>query len=105
MNSCITGIPYKQGNYTTLAQLRTAAERINATDSNTMIIDVTPNDPTNLEAGISLDVTLNGFEMPTVVLTSQTGNGLNGGEADEFIHLQSHWGSGVRFKSATIAPK
>ena len=105
VNSCITGIPYKQGNYTTLAQLRTAAERINATGSNTMIIDVTPDDPDLLEAGITLDVTLNGFGMPSIVLTSKTGNGLYDDVADKFIHLQSHWGSGVKFTSATITPK
>ena len=104
VNGCISGIPYKQGGDTTLAQLQTAAERIDATGTNTMTINVTPDNPKNLAQGVTMLVSLNGHQTFSEHLNSKTGDGLYKDKADTFVHLQSHWGSGVKFVSATITP-
>jgi len=98
---CISGVPYKKTSDATLADLQASAGWINATGSNTMTIVATPVDPNNLAADIILTVTLNGVQTWNGRVSS-TGKGLADG-ADQFIYLQSHWGSGVKYTSVQIA--
>lgn len=67
-----------------------------------MTIVVTPVDPDDLRGGINLTVTLNGV-VTWDSQANQTGQGQFPDLATPYVYLQSHWGSGVKFTSATIA--
>jgi hypothetical protein len=105
VNGCVSGVPYKQSHHGTLADLQTAAGWINGSGSNTMVIQAEPVDPALPEAGVVLTVTLNGvvtWNEPEPVF--RTGGGKIQDEADWYVYLQSHWGSGLKFTSAQITP-
>jgi hypothetical protein len=107
VNGCISGVPYKQSSYATLADLEAAATWINGSGTNTMVIVAEPVNPTDPSAGILLSVTLNNqltWKWEENGIVSETGAGAHPG-ADWLVYLQSHWGSGVIFTSATIEEK
>jgi hypothetical protein len=90
-----------------LADLEAAATWINGSGTNTMVIVAEPVNPTDPSAGILLNVTLNNqltWKWEENGIVSETGAGADPG-ADWFVYLQSHWGSGVIFTSATIEEK
>ena len=107
VSGCISGVPYKVPDVSNdpLGALQAAEQLINGSGSNTMVIVATPVDPEDPAAGLELTVTLNGvvtWDNPQVV--SRTGSGKDEENVDEYVYLQSHWGSGVEFLSAQITP-
>ncbi|MDD4271164.1 MAG: hypothetical protein PHN77_23335, partial [Thermoguttaceae bacterium] len=105
VNGCISGVPYKQSSHTSLADLEAAATWINGSGTNTMVIVAEPVNPTDPSAGILLSVTLNNqltWKWEENRIVGITGSGTDRDHFDWKIYLQSHWGSGVIFTSATI---
>jgi hypothetical protein len=88
-----------------LADLEAAATWINGSGTNTMVIVAEPVNPTDPSAGILLSVTLNNqltWKWEENRIVGITGSGTDRDHFDWKIYLQSHWGSGVIFTSATI---
>jgi hypothetical protein len=104
VNGCITGIPYKRDpNYADYSDLNDAASVLVGSGTNEMSIDFTPDpgggDPTII-------VSLNGQTMFSGT-TPVTGGGSDSDKytSDQRIHLQSHWGSGVKFTDVEVIGK
>ena len=96
ISACMTGVPYSLESKD-WAALVGAKGLIKSTD-NTMIITAA-----RAAKGVDVTVTLNGTQTFTGNIPSATGGG-NGKELDDFIHLQSHHCSGVKFTELTIDP-
>lgn len=104
VDACITGIPYQEDSTkTTYGDLVTAASQIILAGTNSMSIDFTP-DPNGGNPFVV--VMLNGYVTYTGNIPI-TGGGADGREetGDDRIHLQSHWGSGVKFIYEEVTAK
>lgn len=100
VNHCVTGIPYKTDtSYSDYNDLNYGASRL-ASGTNKLFIDCTP-DPNGGDPFFDVELNDTGMFYGT---TLSTGSGSQDGP-DEQIHLQSHWGSGVKFTDVEIVEK
>ena len=111
INKLITGIPYGTGAYSDFTSAPTVS-------SGSLTIDVERSGYTSHDTGktdgngdpiyvngytYSFDVSLNGGTPLSYTVVNGTGGGVMTDEPNDNIYLQSHWGSGVIFSSATIS--